>query len=96
MVLELALDGARWWRANRPSERTDVVNLALKQMAEPAEAHQRNPVDAALAAAPEQVLTGTAGIGRRGIVRGGCLIETAQGDSTPRCPHAGARWQAAT
>ena len=99
MVLELALDVARQVVAGelaaRPERILDVVNLALKQMAETSREARLllNPDDAALVRPHlEQVLDKN----RLRIVedirieRGGCLIETAQGDLDATLP---ARWR---
>lgn len=99
MVLELALDVARQVVAGelaaRPERILDVVNLALKQMAETSREARLllNPDDAALVRPHlEQVLDKN----RLRIVedirieRGGCLIETSQGDLDATLP---ARWR---
>lgn len=99
MVLELALDVARQVVAGelaaRPERILDVVNLALKQMAETNREARLllNPEDAALVRPHlEQVLDKNrlriVEDGR--IVRGGCLIETGQGDLDATLP---ARWR---
>lgn len=89
MVLELALDVARQVVAGelaaRPERLLDVVNLALKQMAETSRESRLllNPDDAALV---RPHLEGVLDKSRLRIVedvrivRGGCLIETSQGD----------------
>lgn len=98
-VLELALDVARQVVAGelaaRPERILDVVNLALKQMAETNREARLllNPEDAALVRPHlEQVLDKNrlriVEDGR--IVRGGCLIETGQGDLDATLP---ARWR---
>jgi flagellar assembly protein FliH len=99
MVLELALDVARQVVAGelaaRPERILDVVNLALKQMAETSREARLllNPDDAVLVRPHlDQVLDKN----RLRIVedvriaRGGCLIETAQGDLDATLP---ARWR---
>jgi flagellar assembly protein FliH len=99
MVLELALDVARQVVAGelaaRPERILDVVNLALKQMAETSREARLllNPDDAALVRPHlDQVLDKN----RLRIVedarieRGGCLIETGQGDLDATLP---ARWR---
>lgn len=99
MVLELALDVARQVVAGelaaRPERILDVVNLALKQMAETSREARLllHPDDAALVRPHlEQVLDKN----RLRIVedirieRGGCLIETSQGDLDATLP---ARWR---
>ena len=99
MVLELALDVARQVVAGelaaRPDRILDVVNLALKEMAETSREARLllNPDDAALVRPHlDQVLDKN----RLRIVedvriaRGGCLIETAQGDLDATLP---ARWR---
>lgn len=99
MVLELALDVARQVVAGelaaRPERILDVVNLALKQMAETSREARLllNPEDAALVRPHlDQVLDKN----RLRIVedarieRGGCLIETGQGDLDATLP---ARWR---
>lgn len=99
MVLELALDVARQVVAGelavRPERILDVVNLALKQMAETSREARLllNPDDAALVRPHlDQVLDKN----RLRIVedlrieRGGCLIETAHGDLDATLP---ARWR---
>lgn len=89
MVLELALDVARQVVAGelaaRPERILDVVNLALKQMAESTREARllMNPEDAALVRPRlEQVLDKNRLriVEDARIVRGGCLIETTQGD----------------
>ena len=99
MVLELALDVARQVVAGElaahPERILDVVNLALKQMAETSREARLllNPEDAALVRPHlDQVLDKN----RLRIVedvrieRGGCLIETPQGDLDGTLP---ARWR---
>lgn len=99
MVLELALDVARQVVAGelaaRPERILDVVNMALKQMAETSREARLllNPDDAALVRPHlDQVLDKN----RLRIVedvriaRGGCLIETSQGDLDATLP---ARWR---
>jgi flagellar assembly protein FliH len=99
MVLELALDVARQVVAGEltahPERILDVVNLALKEMAETSREARLllNPDDAALVRPHlDQVLDKN----RLRIVedvriaRGGCLIETAQGDLDATLP---ARWR---
>lgn len=89
MVLELALDVARQVVAGelsvRPERLLDVVNLALKQMAETTRESRLllNPDDAALVRPHLEGVLDKSRLrivedGR--IVRGGCLIETSQGD----------------
>jgi flagellar assembly protein FliH len=99
MVLELALDVARQVVAGelaaRPERILDVVNLALKQMAETSREARLllNPDDAALVRPHlEQVLDKNRLriVEDVRIVRGGCLIETAQGDLDATLP---ARWR---
>jgi flagellar assembly protein FliH len=89
MVLELALDVARQVVAGelavRPQHILDVVNLALKQMAETSRGARLllNPDDAALVRPYlDQVLDKNRlrVVEDIRIVRGGCLIETPQGD----------------
>jgi len=89
MVLELALDVARQVVAGelsaRPERVLDVVHLALKQMAESTREARllMNPEDAALVRPRlEQVLDKNRLriVEDARIVRGGCLIETSQGD----------------
>ena len=89
MVLELSLDVARQVVAGelaaRPDRVLDVVNLALKQMAETQRESRLllNPDDAVLV---RPHLEGVLDKSRLRIVedariaRGGCLIETSQGD----------------
>jgi len=99
MVLELSLDVARQVvtgeLAVRPERILDVVNLALKQMVETSREARLllNPDDAALVRPHlDQVLDKN----RLRIVedvriaRGGCLIETAQGDLDATLP---GRWR---
>jgi flagellar assembly protein FliH len=100
MVLELALDVARQVVAGelaaRPERILDVVNLALKQMAETSREARLllNPDDAALVRPHlDQVLDKNRLriVEDVRIVRGGCLIETSQGDLDATLP---ARWRA--
>ena len=100
MVLELALDVARQVVAGElaahPERILDVVNLALKQMAETSREARLllNPEDAALVRPHlEQVLDKNRLriVEDVRIVRGGCLIETSQGDLDATLP---ARWRA--
>jgi flagellar assembly protein FliH len=99
MVLDLALDVARQVVAGElavhPERILDVVNLALKEMAETSREARLllNPEDAVLVRPHlDQVLDKN----RLRIVedarieRGGCLIETAQGDLDATLP---ARWR---
>ena len=99
MVLELALDVARQVVAGElaahPERILDVVNLALKQMAETSREARLllNPDDAALVRPhPDQVLNKNRLriVEDVRIVRGGCLIETSQGDLDATLP---ARWR---
>lgn len=99
MVLELALDVARQVVAGelaaRPDRILDVVNLALKQMAETSREARLllNPDDAVLVRPHlDQVLDKNRLriVEDTRIVRGGCLIETAQGDLDATLP---ARWR---
>jgi flagellar assembly protein FliH len=99
MVLELALDVARQVVAGelaaRPERILDVVNLALKQMAETSREARLllNPDDAALVRPHlDQVLDKNRLriVEDVRIVRGGCLIETPQGDLDGTLP---ARWR---
>jgi flagellar assembly protein FliH len=99
MLLELALDVARQVVAGelaaRPERILDVVNLALKQMAETSREARLllHPEDAALVRPHlEQVLDKNRLriVEDIRIVRGGCLIETAQGDLDATLP---ARWR---
>ena len=99
MVLELALDVARQVVAGelaaRPERILDVVNLALKQMAETSREARLllNPEDAALVRPHlDQVLDKNRLriVEDVRIVRGGCLIETSQGDLDATLP---ARWR---
>ena len=99
MVLELALDVARQVIAGelaaRPERILDVVNLALKQMAETNREARLllNPEDAALVRPHlDQVLDKNRlrVVEDARIVRGGCLIETGQGDLDATLP---ARWR---
>ena len=99
MVLELALDVARQVVAGelaaRPEHILDVVNLALKQMAETSREARLllNPDDAALVRPHlDQVLDKNRLriVEDVRIVRGGCLIETSQGDLDATLP---ARWR---
>jgi flagellar assembly protein FliH len=99
MVLELALDVARQVvvgeLAVHPERILDVVNLALKQMAESAREARLllHPDDAALV---RPYLEKTLDKSRlrlvedTRIVRGGCLIETPQGDLDATLP---TRWR---
>jgi flagellar assembly protein FliH len=89
MVLELALDVARQVVAGelavRPQHILDVINLALKQMAESSRDARLllNPEDAALVRPHlDQVLDKNRLriVEDIRIVRGGCQIETPQGD----------------
>jgi flagellar assembly protein FliH len=100
MVLELALDVARQVVAGelaaRPERILDVVNMALKQMAETSREARLllNPEDAALVRPHlDQVLDKNRLriVEDVRIVRGGCLIETSQGDLDATLP---ARWRA--
>jgi flagellar assembly protein FliH len=99
MVLALALDVARQVVAGelaaRPERILDVVNLALKQMAETSREARLllNPEDAVLVRPHlEQVLDKNRLriVEDVRIVRGGCLIETSQGDLDGTLP---ARWR---
>lgn len=99
MVLELALDVARQVVAGelaaRPERILDVVNLALKQMAETNREARLllNPDDATLVRPHlDRVLDKNRLriVEDTRIVRGGCLIETAQGDLDATLP---ARWR---
>src|SRR5512143_263391 len=99
MVLELSLDVARQVIAGelaaRPERILDVVNLALKQMAETSREARLilNPEDAALVRPHlEQVLDKNRLriVEDARIVRGGCLVETSQGDLDATLP---ARWR---
>jgi len=99
MVLELALDVARQVVAGElaahPQRILDVVNLALKQMAETSREARLllNPDDAALVRPHlDQVLDKNRLriVEDARIVRGGCLIETSQGDLDATLP---ARWR---
>ena len=99
LVLELALDVARQVVAGelaaRPERILDVVNLALKQMAETSREARLllNPDDAALVRPHlDQVLDKNRLriVEDVRIVRGGCLIETAQGDLDATLP---GRWR---
>jgi flagellar assembly protein FliH len=100
MVLELALDVARQVVAGelaaRPERILDVVNLALKQMAESSREARLllNPDDATLVRPHlDQVLDKNRLriVEDVRIVRGGCMIETSQGDLDASLP---ARWRA--
>ena len=100
MVLELALDVARQVVAGelaaRPERILDVVNMALKQMAETSREARLllNPEDAVLVRPHlDQVLDKNRLriVEDVRIVRGGCLIETSQGDLDATLP---ARWRA--
>jgi flagellar assembly protein FliH len=99
MVLELALDVARQVvtgeLAARPEHILDVVNLALKQMAETSREARLllNPEDAVLVRPHlDQVLDKNRLriVEDVRIVRGGCLIETSQGDLDATLP---TRWR---
>lgn len=99
MVLELALDVARQVVAGelaaRPERILDVVNMALKQMAETSREARLllNPDDAALVRPHlDQVLDKNRLriVEDVRIVRGGCLVETSQGDLDATLP---ARWR---
>ncbi|MHB1186512.1 flagellar assembly protein FliH [Thiobacillus sp.] len=99
MVLALALDVARQVVAGelaaRPERILDVVNLALKQMAETSREARLvlNPDDAALVRPHlEHVLDKNRLriVEDVRIVRGGCLIETVQGDLDATLP---TRWR---
>lgn len=99
MVLELSLDVARQVVAGelaaRPERILDVVNLALKQMAETSREARLllNPDDAVLVRPHlDQVLDKNRLriVEDVRIVRGGCLIETGQGDLDATLP---ARWR---
>lgn len=99
MVLDLALDVARQIVAGelaaRPERILDVVNLALRQMAETNREARLllNPEDAALIRPHlDQVLDRNRLriVEDTRIARGGCLIETAQGDLDATLP---ARWR---
>jgi len=99
MVLELALDVARQVVAGElaahPERILDVVNLALKQMAETSREARLllNPDDAARVRPHlDQVLDKNRLriVEDARIVRGGCLIETSQGDLDATLP---ARWR---
>ena len=99
MVLELALDVARQVVASElsvhPERILDVVNLALKEMAETSREARLllNPDDAALVRPHlDQVLDKNRLriVEDARIVRGGCLIETSQGDLDATLP---ARWR---
>lgn len=99
MVLELALDVARQVVAGElavhPERILDVVNVALKEMAETSREARLllNPEDATLVRPHlDQVLDKNRLriVEDVRIVRGGCLIETAQGDLDGTLP---ARWR---
>jgi len=99
MVLDLALDVARQVvtgeLAARPEHILDVVNLALKQMAETSREARLllNPDDAVLVRPQlDQVLDKNRLriVEDVRIVRGGCLIETSQGDLDATLP---TRWR---
>jgi flagellar assembly protein FliH len=99
MVLELALDVARQVvmgeLAVRPQHILEVVNLAMNQMAESSREARLllNPEDAALVRPYlDQVLDKNRLriVEDVRIVRGGCLIETSQGDLDATLP---ARWR---
>ena len=99
MVLELSLDVARQIVAGelaaRPERVLDVINQAMRQMAETSREARLllNPEDAALVRPHlEQVLDKSRLriVEDIRIVRGGCLIETVQGDLDATLP---ARWR---
>ncbi|AAZ97043.1 flagellar assembly protein FliH [Thiobacillus denitrificans ATCC 25259] len=99
MVLDLALDVARQVVAGelavRPERILDVVNLALKQMAETSREARLllHPDDAALVRPHlDQVLDKNRLriVEDVRMVRGGCMIETGQGDLDGTLP---ARWR---
>lgn len=99
MVLDLALDVARQVVAGelavRPERILDVVNLALKQMAETSREARLllHPDDAALVRPHlDQILDKNRLriVEDVRIVRGGCLVETGQGDLDGTLP---ARWR---
>ena len=99
MVLDLSLDVARQVVAGElavhPERILDVVNLALKQMAETSREARLllNPEDAVLVRPHlDQVLDKNRLriVEDARIVRGGCLIETPQGDLDATLP---ARWR---
>ncbi|MHB1401575.1 MAG: FliH/SctL family protein [Thiobacillus sp.] len=99
MVLELALDVARQVVAGEltahPERILDVVNLALKEMAETSREARLllNPEDATLVRPHlDQVLDKNRLriVEDARIARGGCLIETAQGDLDATLP---VRWR---
>lgn len=99
MVLELALDVARQVVAGElavhPERILDVVNVALKEMAETSREARLllNPEDATLVRPHlDQVLDKNRLriVEDVRIVRGGCLIETVQGDLDGTLP---ARWR---
>jgi len=99
MVLELALDVSRQVVAAElsvhPERILDVVNMALKQMAETSREARLllNPEDAVLVRPHlDQVLDKNRLriVEDARIVRGGCLIETPQGDLDATLP---ARWR---
>lgn len=99
MVLELALDVSRQVVSAEltvhPERILDVVNMALKQMAETSREARLllNPEDAVLVRPHlDQVLDKNRLriVEDVRIVRGGCLIETAQGDLDATLP---ARWR---
>lgn len=99
MVLDLALDVARQVVAGelavRPQHILDVVNQALRQMAESSRSARLllNPEDAALVRPHlDQVLDKNRLriVEDIRIVRGGCLIETPQGDLDATLP---SRWR---
>ncbi len=99
MVLDLALDVARQVVTGelsaRPEHILDVVNLALKQMAESSREARLllNPEDAVLVRPHlDQVLDKNRLriVEDVRIVRGGCMIETSQGDLDATLP---TRWR---
>ncbi len=99
MVLDLALDVARQVVTGelsvRPQHILDVVNLALKQMAESSREARLllNPEDAVLVRPHlDQVLDKNRLriVEDVRIVRGGCMIETSQGDLDATLP---TRWR---
>ena len=99
MVLELALDVSRQVVSAEltvhPERILDVVNMALKQMAETSREARLllNPEDAVLVRPHlDQVLDKNRLriVEDVRVVRGGCLIETAQGDLDATLP---ARWR---
>ncbi|OYW39419.1 MAG: flagellar assembly protein FliH [Hydrogenophilales bacterium 12-61-10] len=99
MVLELALDVARQVVAGelavRPQHILDVVNQALRQMAESSRGARLllNPEDAALVRPHLDLVLDKNRlriVEDIRIVRGGCLIETPQGDLDATLP---SRWR---